>query len=110
MVAVLSIVCSLLLFLGEVTIFLEHKFLGKMMEYVSSLSKGFTYMMTFTVILLTYMAIICYFGVFYLKIFGFYGFWKKQTTGVTLLNSALYASKITFPMTFNFMLMFFKQY
>lgn len=80
------------------------------MDRISHEKKGLTYMMSFTVLLLSYMAIICYFGVFYLKIFGFYGFWKKQTIGVTLLNSALYASKMTFPMTFNFMLMFFKSY
>ena len=108
--AVLSIVFSTLLFFGEVTIFQEHRFVGWIIDIVSNTNKGLTYLMTFTIVLLSYMALICYFGVFYMKIFGFYGFWKKQTMGVTLLNSALYASKMTFPLTFNFMLIFFKQY
>ncbi len=80
------------------------------MEAMSNHGKGVANMLAFTIILMSYMALVTYFGIFYLRIFGFYGFWEKQTAGVTLLNSALYASKLTFPMTFNFMLMFFKSY
>jgi LMBR1-like membrane protein len=109
-IALVTIVLSFILFFGEVTIFVKRIFLGVFMEKLSRLDNGLGYLMTFTILLLSYMAVLCYFGVFYLKIFGFYGFWEKQTIGVTLLNSAYYASKMTFPMTFNFMYIFFKTY
>ena len=64
---------------------------------------------TFVIMTLIYTAVICYFGVFYLKIFGFYGFWKKHTVSSTLLSSALYASKLTMPIIYNFLMIFFRE-
>jgi len=95
--------------LAEITIFVEHTFFEQLIDLLKNATSKHGYIISFSVTLMSYMALICYFGVFYLKIFGFYGFWEKQTLAVTLLYSALYASKLTFPMIFNFMLMFFKR-
>lgn len=107
--AVICVIFSLILFVAEITIFVEHTLFEQLIEALKNATSKHGYIISFSVILMSYMALICYFGVFYLKIFGFYGFWKKQTLAVTLLYSALYASKLTFPMIFNFMLMFFKR-
>lgn len=107
--AVISVIFSLILFVAEITIFVEYTFFEQLIDLMKNATAKDGYIVFFSVILLSYMALICYFGVFYLKIFGFYGFWKKQTLAITLLYSALYASKLTFPMIFNFMLMFFKR-
>ena len=106
--AAICIIFSLVLFVAEITIFIEQTLFEKLIEYLTNATSKHGFIITFSVTLMSYMALICYFGVFYLKIFGFYGFWKKQTLAITMLYSALYASKLTFPMIFNFMLMFFK--
>ena len=58
-------------------------------------------------VFLTYIAMISYVSIFSLRYFGFFGFWPKATDPVTLLNTALYLSKMTPPMLYNFIVVFF---
>lgn len=99
---------SLILFIGETLISYNNVWFGNLLKSLVKGKHGLFYTTILSSLLLSYMAVTCYFGVFYLKIGGFYGFWKKHTESRTLLNSALYASKITFPMIYNFILIFFK--
>jgi hypothetical protein len=58
-------------------------------------------------VFLSYMSLICYHALFNLNGFDLYGFWVKRTDSATLLNTAYYMSKMSPPICFNFMLLFF---
>ena len=93
--------------MGEVTTNFKKKasinFLIKSLE-----SKYFPILGFFAIVLiLGYISIVCYFGIFYLRIFGFYGFWKKHTDGETMLNSGLILTIMTPSLCYNFLFLIF---
>ena len=57
--------------------------------------------------LMSYMMYVCFSGVFFAKVLGYYEFYKGKTTSSTLLNSAYYISRFTPPICFNLLTLTF---
>jgi len=110
LIAIVVGLLSLTVLFSEITGFLTNSVVWK---YIFGIilhhhMTGVYTVLCMSAVFIVYMATICYISIFAVKLFGFYGFWPRATDSVTLLNSALYISKMTPPLLYNFLIMFFK--
>lgn len=106
--SVVFLVFSLTLFLAEETIYFQKEYFLDLLKLFNRDGKVQAQKVLFFVsILLSYMIYVVLIGVFYIKVFGYYEFYLKNTTASTLLNAAFYISKFVPPICFNVMTLVF---
>jgi LMBR1-like membrane protein len=93
---------SLFLFLLEQTFFFRREIILKLLTYFPN-DDPFTPGRILLILsaVMSYMIYVCFIGVFSVKVFGYYEFYRENTTPSTLLNSAFYILKFTPPICFN---------
>lgn len=93
---------SILVFVSEITLFMNTKF--TLFGIPLILSSNFFVIEVFMLIPLFYMAFSVYYGMFRIKIAGYYGLYSdNQTDGASLLFTSVNFSRVTAPLCFNFL-------
>lgn len=96
------IALSLMVFLGELHMYFQYKpvseFLGSLLFHKN---ESYVFSVYFFVdIVFGYMAFVSCYSLFSIKIFGFYGFYPRQTDPITFLTFVYYMSKLTYPLCY----------
>ena len=100
-------VLSCLIIVGELTTFINKRSLVGVLHVCFQSS----YMTIFSLIIvcnfLYYLCICCYAGIFEIRLLGYFGFWKNNTTGESMLLSAGYLSKMTSALCYNYLFLIY---
>ncbi len=101
MKTVLFIMLSSVVFIGEFQMFIQYEPLKDFL--LNILYEGgihvYALFFIFTVVF-GYMIFVCSYTIFSVKIFGFYGFYERNTDSVTFLTFIYYLAKLTYPLCY----------